>query len=102
MAKAKKKDKKKKKSDDDNGEIIFQMQTKPKALVVVKIDEYKGKNYLKVMEMWRTDEDAEEDNDDWKYSKKIISLPLDSKEGKTSLAEKFTKKFIKTLKKREW
>ncbi len=103
MAKTKKKDKKKKKKSDNNeNEILLSMQKTPKARVIVKMSEYKGKNYLMIQEQWRTEEDVEEDNDDWKFNKKVISLSLDSKEGKASLAEKFTKKFIKLFKNWEW
>jgi len=103
MAKTKKKNKKKKSDNKSDEEILLEIQKSPKAKVIVKINEYKGKNYLMIQELWRSDEDVEEDNDDWKFSKKVVSLSLDpAKEGKTSMAEKFVKKFMKAFKKREW
>lgn len=89
---------KKKKKKDDEANIYFSILKNDRAMVFVQEGEYKGKKYLQILEKWRTEQEAEEDVDDWKFSKKIISLPLDSKNEKSSLAHKFIRMFRKAFK----
>lgn len=90
--------KKKKKKKEDGTNIIFSMLKNDRSKVFVQESEYKGKQYFQIVEKWRTAEEAKEDIDDWKFSKKIISFPLDSIEGRKSIAEKFIRMFRKAFK----
>lgn len=90
--------KKKKKTTQDEPNLYFSILKNDRAKIFVLESEYKGKQYLQIVEKWRTVEEAENDEDDWKFSKKIISLPLDSKEGRKSIAEKFIRMFRKAFK----
>lgn len=89
---------KKKKKDKDGANVYFTMLKNDRTKIFVQESEYKGKQYLQIVEKWRTEQEAEDDVDDWKFSKKIISLPLDSREGRKSIAEKFIRMFRKSFK----
>ncbi len=89
---------KKKKKSKDEANLYFSMLKNDRAKIFVQESEYKGKQYLQIVEKWRTEQEAEDGVDDWKFSKKIISLPLDSSGGKKSLAEKFIRMFRKAFK----
>lgn len=90
--------KKKKKKKDDEANVYFTLLKNDRAMIFVQDSEYKGKQYLQIVEKWRTEQEAEDDVDDWKFSKKIISLPLDSKEDRKSIADKFIRMFRKAFK----
>jgi len=90
--------KKKKKKSSDGANLYFSILKNDRAKIFVQESEYKGKQYLQIVEKWRTEQEAEDDVDDWKFSKKIISLPLDSREDRKSIAEKFIRMFRKAFK----
>lgn len=90
--------KKKKKSTQDEPNVYFSMLKNDRAKIFVQESEYKGKQYFQIVEKWRTEQEAEDGIDDWKFSKKIISLPLDSMGGKKPIAEKFIRMFRKAFK----